>query len=149
MESQHAGHFRAFGKTSMINLRWASKFSKDESGSATIEAVIWLPAFAFVLAIIMNISMVFFYESQLTRVVQDGNRAFSLGRLADSDAVQQYILGRLTHIDADLSVATTISDGFVRTDLIAPAGDLMPLSMARSAFNTVKIRVSAQHVVEF
>ena len=133
----------------MARLKWSPGFCKDESGSATIESVIWLPAFAFVLALIMNVSMVFFFESQLTRIVQDGNRAFSLGRLADGDAVQEYILGQLTHMDADISVATTISGGFVRTDLIAPAGDLMPLSMARSAFNHVKIRVSAQHIVEF
>lgn len=133
----------------MVRLKWGPGFCKDESGSATIESVIWLPAFAFVLALIMNVSMVFFFESQLTRIVQDGNRAFSLGRLADGDAVQEYILGQLTHMDADISVATTISGGFVRTDLIAPAGDLMPLSMARSAFNKVKIRVSAQHIVEF
>jgi Flp pilus assembly protein TadG len=133
----------------MAQFKWAPNFCKEESGSATIESVIWLPAFAFVLAIIMNVSMVFFFESQLTRIVQDGNRAFSLGRLPDGDAVQQYILGQLTHLDADISVATTIADGFVRTDLTAPAGDLMPLSMARKAFNNVKIRVSAQHIVEF
>lgn len=139
--------FGAFGKPPRI--RSPRGFGKDETGSATIESVIWLPAFAFVLAIIMNVSMLFFYESQLTRIVQDGNRAFSLGRLEDSDAVQQYILGRITHLDADFSIATTIAGGFVRTDLIAPAGDLMPLSIARSAFNTVQIRVSAQHIVEF
>ncbi|SDG23685.1 TadE/TadG family type IV pilus assembly protein [Sulfitobacter delicatus] len=134
---------------SKVRFKRVRSFCEEDSGSATIESVIWLPIFAFALALIMNVSMVYFFESQMTRIVQDGNRAFSLGRLADGDAVQEYILGQLTHLDADISVATTISGGFVRTDLIAPAGDLMPLSMARSAFNNVKIRVSAQHIVEF
>ena len=134
---------------SKVRFKRVRSFCEEDSGSATIESVIWLPIFAFALALIMNVSMVYFFESQMTRIVQDSNRAFSLGRLADGDAVQEYILGQLTHLDADISVATTISGGFVRTDLIAPAGDLMPLSMARSAFNNVKIRVSAQHIVEF
>jgi Flp pilus assembly protein TadG len=127
----------------------ARRFCRDDSGTATIEAVIWLPVFAFVLALIMNVSMVFFFESQMTRIVQDGNRAFSLGRLSNSDAVEEYIKGQLTHLDANISVATSLVDGFVRTDLEAPAGELMPLNIGRSAFNAVKIRVSAQQIVEF
>ena len=84
--------------------RRVTGFCKDDQGSATIESVIWLPIFVFVLAIIMNVSMVFFYESQLTRIVHDGNRAFSLGRLPDSIAVQDYIIGQVAHLDADINV---------------------------------------------
>lgn len=141
--------FKVYSEPSIARPRWPLRFCKDEVGSATIETVIWLPIFAIVLAIIMNVSMVFFAESQLTRIVQDGNRAFSLGRLADNVAVQDYILAQLTHFDADFSVSTKIADGFVRTDLEAPAGHLMPLNLARRAFDSVKIRVSAQHIVEF
>ncbi|MEX3315473.1 TadE/TadG family type IV pilus assembly protein [Sulfitobacter sp. PS-8MA] len=140
---------RAPTKPGTTKFQRPSQFLNDEGGSATIETVIWLPIFGFALALIMNVSMVFFTESQLTRIVQDGNRAFSLGRLADGAAVENYILGQLTHLDADLSVVTTVDNGFVRTDLEASAGGLMPLNLARSAFDSVKIRVSAQHVVEF
>ncbi|WP_411976463.1 TadE/TadG family type IV pilus assembly protein [Sulfitobacter faviae] len=129
--------------------RRVTRFCKDDQGSATIESVIWLPIFVFVLAIIMNVSMVFFYELQLTRIVHDGNRAFSLGRLPDSIAVQDYIIGQVAHLDADINVATTISGGFVKTDLTASAGKLMPLNLARSTFDSVQILVSAQHIVEF
>jgi len=125
------------------------KFLRNEAGSATVETVILLPIFATILAFIMNVSMVFFTESQMLRIVQDGNRAFSLGRLDDYVAVQDYISSRLAYLDADLTVATTISGGFVHTNLEAPAGDLMPLKFATSAFNSDRIRVSAQHIIEF
>lgn|GEM_PF-324933 len=136
-------------KTRLARRRWAQLFCRDDSGSATIETVIWLPIFALILGVIMNVSMVFFAEAQLTRIVQDGNRAFSLGRLADNEAVQNYILARISHFKGNISVTTTIADGFIQTDLEAPAGDLMPLNLVRSAFNSAKVRVSAQHIVEF
>ena len=124
-------------------------FWRDEAGNATIESVIWFPIFAILLVFIMNVSIVFFTESQMLRVVQDGNRAFSLGRLADAQAVQDYILSRLTYLDADLDISTNISDGFVMTSLNAPAGDLMPLNFMNSAFNGITINVSAQQIIEF
>ena len=65
----------------------SSNFFTNEEGSATIETVIWLPIFTILLTMIINLSMVFFSESQILRVVQDGNRAFSLGRLEDGAAV--------------------------------------------------------------
>ncbi len=124
-------------------------FWRDTSGSATLEFVIWLPIFATLIALVMNISMVFFTESQMLRVVQDGNRAFSLGRLENNVAVEDYILSRLTYLQANITVATTISGGFVQTTLVAPASDLMPFNLIRSAFNGVNINVNAQHIIEF
>ncbi len=125
------------------------RFSSNESGSVTVEAVIWFPIFAMLLAFIMNVSIVFFTESQMLRVVQDGNRAFSLGRMADDLEVEAYILSRLAYLDANLVVNTDISGGFIMTNLSAPAGQLMPLNLMTSAFDGITIMVSAQHVVEF
>ncbi|MEW9921042.1 TadE/TadG family type IV pilus assembly protein [Marimonas sp. MJW-29] len=125
------------------------RFWRDEAGNATIESIIWFPIFAILLAFIMNVSIVFFTESQMLRVVQDGNRAFSLGRLADAQEVQNYILTRLSYLEANLDISTNISDGFVMTSLKAPAGDLMPLNFMNSAFNGITINVSAQQIVEF
>ena len=97
----------------------------------------------------MNISLVFFSESQILRVVQDGNRAFSLGRLDDATAVENYILNRLSYLDANITIATTISGGFVMTTLKVPASNLMPLNIMTGAFEGVNMNVSAQQIVEF
>ena len=124
-------------------------FCRDEEGTATIESVIWFPIFVILLTLIMNVSLVFFTESQILRVVQDGNRAFSLGRLDDSTAVEGYILERLSYLDANITIATTISGGFVMTTVDVPASDLMPLNMMTGAFDGVNMNVSAQQIVEF
>lgn len=124
-------------------------FLKDEDGSATIESVIWFPIYAILLAFVMNISMVFFTESQLLRVVQDGNRAFSLGRLQDADEVEAYIQAELAYIDASISVNSSISGGRIETALTVPASDLMPLNFMTGAFSGIDIGVNAQHIIEF
>ncbi len=124
-------------------------FLKDEDGSATIESVIWFPIYAILLAFVMNISMVFFTESQLLRVVQDGNRAFSLGRLENADEVEAYIQAELAYIDAQISVNSLISGGLIQTALTVPASDLMPLNFMTSAFSGIDIGVNAQHIIEF
>ncbi len=124
-------------------------FLRSEDGSFSIEAVIWMPIFAMLLAVIMNVSMVFFGESQMLRVVQDANRAFSLGRLADAEAVEQFVLTNLAYMDSTLTVKTLISGGIVSTELRAPATDLMPLNFMTAAFKNVNVAVNAQQIIEF
>ncbi len=127
----------------------ARRLFTDEDGSFTIESVVWMPIFAILIAVIMNVSMVFFGESQMLRVVQDANRAFSLGRFEDELETETYILSRLDYMDADFTVNTTLNNGIISTVLRAPATDLMPLNLMTSAFKSVDIAVSAQQIVEY
>ncbi len=126
-----------------------ASFWQDEDGSYTIESVIWFPIFAILLAFVTNISIVFFNESQILRVMQDGNRAFSLGRLNDAQEVETYITDRLAYLQAGMTIRTQITGGFVTTNLSVPARELMPLNLMTSAFDSVTIAVSAQHIIEF
>ena len=125
------------------------RFFTDEEGSFTIESVVWMPIFAILIAVIMNVSMVFFGESQMLRVVQDANRAFSLGRFEDELETETYILSKLDYMDAEFTINTTLNSGIISTILRAPATDLMPLNLMTSAFKTVDITVSAQQIVEY
>ena len=129
--------------------RGLARFRTSEQGSFSVEAVIWMPIFAVILTLIMNISMVFHGESQMIRVIQDANRAFSLGRLDDSDAVEAYILSRLSYLNAAMAVNTIIDGGYVMTQMTAPASDLMPFNFLTGAFNGIDIAISAQHIIEF
>lgn len=125
------------------------EFLRSEDGSYTIESVIWLPIYVFILAIMMNVSMVFFTESQLLRVVQDSNRSFSVGRITTLAAVEQYVIERLAYLDANPVVNSQLVDGIIYTDLAIPATELMPFSMLHKFFASTSIVVSAQQVVEF
>jgi Flp pilus assembly protein TadG len=127
----------------------AVNFWRDEGGSFTVESVIWFPIFALLLAFIMNVSIVFFNESQILRVMQDGNRAFSLGRLKNAEEVESYITDNLAYLQANMNIDTTIASGFVNTNLKVLAGDLMPLNFMSSAFDGLEISVNAQHIIEF
>lgn len=129
--------------------RSIQRFWADEAGSSTIESVIWFPIFAILLTLITNISIVFHSESQLLRVVQDGNRAFSLGRMDDTDAVQTYIQERLAYLKANPDVTVSVANGVITTTLNVPAVDLMPINLITSAFNDININVTAQQIVEF
>jgi Flp pilus assembly protein TadG len=127
------------------------RFLHEDSGSFSVEAVIWMPIFAIILAVVMNISMVFFGKSQILRVVQDANRAYSLGRLDTAADVQNYVLANLAYMNASMTVETTIDtlNSLVTTDVITPATDLMPLNFMTAKFKTVDIEVWAQHIIEF
>lgn len=125
------------------------KFISREDGNASIETVIWLPIFGLLLGLIMNVSMLFFNESQILRFVQDANRAFSLGRFEKPEEVESYILNKLAYLEAAISIETVVSGGSVSTRLSAPATDIMPFTFLSSVFQGVTIGVSAQHFIEY
>lgn len=124
-------------------------FITDQEGSYTIESVIWLPIYVFILAIMMNVSMVFFNESQMLRVVQDSNRSFAVGRINTLEAAEQYVRDRLSYLEVTPVVNSQLVDGIIYTDLSVPATQLMPFSMLHKFFAGTNIIVSAQQIVEF
>jgi hypothetical protein len=125
------------------------RFLRDEKGSYTIESVIWLPIYVFILALVMNVSMVFFNQSQLLRVVQDGNRSFAVGRIKSLDAVEVYVVERVAYLNATPQVRTQLVDGIIYTDLQIKAVELMPFVMLHKFFRNTDVVVSAQQIVEF
>ncbi len=57
--------------------------------------------------------------------------------------------GLPAYLQADMTIRTQITGGFVTTNLSVPARELMPLNLMTSAFDSVTIAVSAQHIIEF
>ncbi|MEQ6248506.1 TadE family protein [Sulfitobacter sp. HNIBRBA3233] len=125
------------------------EFRGNEDGSQTVEAVIWFPIYMVVFAIILNLSMMFFTKSQMLRVAQDGNRAYSLGRMDATTDVENYIKAQFAYTRAALSVNSAIRDGFIVTEVTAPAIHLMPMSLMRGYFDDVTIGFVAQQIIEF
>ena len=134
-------------------IRLASKsirrFRRSEDGSYSLEAIIWMPIFAILLALIMNITMVFYTESQILRVVQDANRLVSIGRIETEQDAEDFVLAQLNYLDAPLAVSTTIDSSLVTTVLTTPATSLMPLNFLRDTFTGIRVGVRAQHMIEF
>jgi Flp pilus assembly protein TadG len=135
------------------------RFKRCENGSFTIEFVIWMPIFAILLAIVMNLSMVFYYEAHMLRVAQDATRAFSLGKF-DGDPnfppdvlAEQYIQNQLSYIGATLDIDTTVinvsSIPVAQTVVSTDASQLMPFSLMSAPFVNLPVGVSTQFIIEF
>ncbi|TMM55103.1 TadE/TadG family type IV pilus assembly protein [Sulfitobacter sabulilitoris] len=129
--------------------RRMARFWRCEDGSYSIEAVIWMPIFALILAVITNVSIVFASESHMLRVVQDANRAFSLGRHDTTTETEDYIRANLAYLKAQLTVTSVLQGGTILSNVSIAASDLMPLSFFTSAFEGVDVNVTAQHIIEF
>ena len=65
-------------------MRNQERFWCDQDGSATIEAVLWIPMFFFMLLLVMEGSLIFNAQSLAMRIVQDTNRAIAVGIYPDS-----------------------------------------------------------------
>jgi hypothetical protein len=120
----------------------------DEGGSQTIEAVIWTPIFVIMLAITVNVSQVFFHQSQILRVVQDTNRAVSLGTLATELEAEAHVTDTLSYMSDIVIVDAVILDGFVTTTVSIPAAELMPMNIFKDTYSSINVTVVATHLME-
>jgi len=131
-----------------------ARFRRDESGSASIEALFWIPMFFAILVLGVEVCLITSKQSMVMRVVQDGNRAFALGRL-EPEAVDTYVTNALAAISPKADVTTTRfslpnvpeAKGLLTT-VEMPASDLSPFGVLPN-FTGMKIFVSSQHVREF
>ena len=131
--------FRSFKNTN---------FRKDEGGSATLEAVLWLPVFISFMVLAADASFIFFGQNQAYRVVQDANRNLSIGRLQSEEEVVDYVLERLSSISPNATVTAIIDGGIIASVAKIPVTDLMATSFF-SAFLDVELTVGARHFVEY
>lgn len=115
--------------------------------------VIWMPIFAILLAVFMNLSMIFFYETQMLRIAQDAVRGFSLGRLTEAEA-EQLIADELAYLNADIDIDIALIGDAGRPAaaqalVVTNAGDLVPFQLMSAAFQGVNIGVTTQYLIEY
>ena len=129
--------------------RFVGRFARDESGAVTVEAVIWIPVFFFVLMLITDASLAFFSRAEAFRIVQNGNRAYSVGDLASTAAVETWVEGAFTRSKSDDATTTISTDKtLVTTQLSFPIVQVVAFSTFGLP-STWKIVVSSQHYVEW
>lgn len=129
--------------------RKAGAFWRSEEGSYTIEFVIWFPIFVVVLALMANVSMYFFNESQILRVVQDGNRAYAQGRLLSEADNVAYVTQKLGYLNLSPTITSVETGGVIRTTVSFPATQLMGFRMLDTYFGSTQGHVVADQVVEY
>lgn len=121
---------------------------RDEDGGQTIEAVIWLPVFVSMLVLTIDVSTIYNRQSEMLRIVQDANRAYSTGRLPDAAATETYIKEAIGSFATNSTVQTSYANGVISTRLTVPATDLMPID-SFVAFRDKNVVIATQQLAEF
>lgn len=127
---------------------WARRFRKEETGSATVEAVLWLPLFVVVFVMIADVSFVFHRQSQMMRIVQDANRAFSVGRLSSEEETENFVTDALAGLSESAVAVTTLNAGVISTSVQVPVTDMVAVGFFNflSGYN---VEVSSEHYLEY
>lgn len=123
---------------------------RDESGTATIESVLWLPVFIAFFCMIADASFIFFGQNRAYRIVQDANRNLSVGRLVDSGEVEAFVTASLADFAPNSVVQSNINStsGIVTTVVSLQASDLVATGLI-TAFLESTITVGSSHFVEY
>jgi len=119
----------------------------NESGAATVEFVLWLPVMMLLFGLVIDTSLIFGRQSQILRVVQDANRAVSIGRLRTEVEAEAMIVANIGNIAPNASAETTLSAGIITSLVTIPVSDLTATRMI-DAFSNFNVTVTAQHLAE-
>lgn len=85
------------------------RFLKDERGSFTIEFVLWVPLFAFLLMLASDASFMYLTLTRMENAARDAVRQVSIGRL-DADTVDSYVAGGLDAGPYEVSIECSTSE---------------------------------------
>ncbi len=119
----------------------------EEDGTSTVEFVIWTPLIMFVFALIADTALIFGGEARVLRVVQDANRAMSIGRITEVKDAQDLVLSQIQNLAPHAIVTTTVVSGLINTVVAIPATDFTSVGLV-DAFLNLTVTVSAQHLAE-
>lgn len=119
----------------------------DESGTATIETVLWMPVFVFILVLIFDTSLTFLGKAQILRLIQDANRAYATGQIRSLADAEDFVRTGVEAMGAKPQVASYQIGNIIRTDVTVRAGELGAIGFLQS-IPALELRVTSQHLVE-
>ncbi len=120
---------------------------KSEAGSVTLEGILWIPLLTFVLAVIIDFSMVYHEKANIAQLVHKTNRAVSVGVYGTAAAAEAALTEELQSVVSDATVSVTKGDADVNTSVTVPASAVAAMG-AISTFGQTNIRVSYTHLLE-
>ena len=143
-------------------LRAARRFGGKDDGSASVEALFWIPAFLAVFALMVDISFIYHNEARMQRILQDTNRNISINRFQDATAAEAYINARLASLkitpktvsvsietvdDPTSSDPADVVNTFVITEIVVEAKRLQMVGLYSALLNS-DVTVLGVHVSE-
>lgn len=128
--------------------RMIRSFSRRSDGAVSIEAVLWLPFFIFLVVALGDVALLFHARARALEVMEDGVRLYSVGEIATPGETSQWIEARLQNISPNAEVFTSVYYGLINSDVHMPVADINGFGI----FSTVRnfnVIVSTQQVREF
>jgi Flp pilus assembly protein TadG len=131
----------------MRAVRKIATFRRREEGTATVEAVLWFPIFIAVFGLMVDAALVFHGQAKVLRIVQDGNRNLSIGRLTTTTEAETYIETVLAQLNITADASSTITAGVVTTTVSVQTGQLQVVGFFPSLAR-LTIDITADHMIE-
>ena len=96
------------------------RFLTDEHGSATVEFVLWVPWFALLLMLTVDVSMFYLSQTRMQNVSRDAARRLSIGLIEPAN-LATYVRGELTGDGYVVIDCSNVTDSCVRIERSASA----------------------------
>ena len=121
---------------------------KDQSGTVSVETVLWMPLILLVLYMIADVSLVFHRQSEILRQIQANNRAYATGRISKA-ALQSNMTRVMRTYDSNPQVTITENTALrmLTTTVSVEAENLMAVG-AFGLLNGTTLDISASHLTE-
>lgn len=123
------------------------KLVGSEAGSATVESVLWVPAFVLLLLLSVEASIVYGDDAMVRREVQDVNREYSVHALTTTAQVEQEITSYLGKTMPDAKVTASVANGVLTTVVQMPVSELIGSGL-QDLLPSVTLTVAAEEIVE-
>ncbi len=88
-------------------MRRVCAFLDDDKGSETIQFVMWVPLFAFLLVIVTDASILFLNHTEMWNVARDTARRMAAGQLTSAADAESYAAEQLTLHDNPYQITAT------------------------------------------
>lgn len=98
------------------------QIAEDDRGAITIEFVVWMPAFAAMLAFIIDFSFIFLTNSSMWDSARDAARRLALHKMT-IDQAEEYVLESLFTPSRNFQVEAVESDDQVVVTVVTPIND--------------------------
>ncbi|PFG63237.1 TadE-like protein [Thioclava sp. ES.031] len=116
-------------------LKRFTSFFSAEDGATSIEALLWLPLFIGMLAATVDVSLIFNAHSRILGIVQDVDRAYSVGRIENDDDTMARLRALLPYDANTYTVDTQVTDGIIETQVIIPMSELVATGLFTRVLN--------------
>ena len=137
-------------------------FWRQENGTASVDAVIWIPIFFFLTFAIMDAFILFNRYTMTLRTVQDINRKVSLGWIRADDStevaaaetsVETWVANQINHYAPNATVQSVVphpgsTDFRTYTAVSIPVDDMVATSWFKPFLN-FNMTITSSHYVEF